>query len=89
MLDDIPQAYMACTCLALRPKKEPGDSNRDISGLIDGGCYTSEARSWGAGHGRQDTVAVFAPQLGNRELSVTEELISGGLISNQGNQQRG
>ena len=72
-------------CQASRPKKEPKISNRDISGLIDGGCYTSEARSWGdtppcAVHGRQDTVAVFAPQLGNGELSVIEELTSGGLI---------
>ena len=40
-------------------------------------------------HGSQDTVAVFAPQMGNGELSVIEELISGGLISYQGNQEGG
>ena len=31
---------------ASRPKKVPRDSNRDISGLTDGGSYVSEARSW-------------------------------------------
>ena len=29
------QVCKPCTCPALRPKKEPGDSNRDISGLLD------------------------------------------------------
>ena len=31
-----PQAYKACTCLALRTTKEPRVSNRDINGLMDG-----------------------------------------------------
>ena len=38
--------YWACICLALRPKKEPRVSKRDINGLMDGGAYTSEAESW-------------------------------------------
>ena len=33
-------------CRALKPKKEPGVSNRDINGLMDWGAYMSEARSW-------------------------------------------
>ena len=41
-----PQAYKACACPSLRPKKEPGVSDRDINGLTDGGAYMSEARSW-------------------------------------------
>ena len=44
----------ACACPASRPKKKPGVSDKDINGLMDGGAYTSEARSWsnrGAGHG--------------------------------------
>ena len=32
-----PQAYKAFACPASRPNKEPGVSNRDISGLMDGG----------------------------------------------------
>ena len=56
---------------ATRPKKEPGYSDRDISGLIEGGSYTSEARSWGntppgTADGGQDRVAVFAPRGGGR-----------------------
>ena len=67
MLDDSPQAYMACTCLTLRPKKEPGDSNRDISGLIDGQAYMSEAKSSSKTplcvmDGGQDMVEVIAPK---------------------------
>ena len=30
-----PQACKPCHCPALRPKKEPRDSDRDISGLLD------------------------------------------------------
>ena len=61
-----PQAYKTCACPAARLKKEPGVSNRDISGLMDGGAYMSEARSWSdtppcAADGRQDTVSVFSP----------------------------
>ena len=66
MLDDIPQAYTACTCLTLRPKKEPGDSNRDTSGLIDGQAYMSEAKSSSKDpcvmDGGQDMVEVIAPK---------------------------
>ena len=42
----IPQAYKACTCSDSRPEKEPGVSHRDINGLMDGGAYSSKARSW-------------------------------------------
>lgn len=51
---------------ATRPKKEPGYSDRDISGLIEGGSYTSEARSWGntppcAANSKQDTASLPSP----------------------------
>ena len=52
------QACKACTHPALRQEKEPGVCDRDIHGLMDGGAYTSRARSWSnappcapAGHG--------------------------------------
>ena len=46
-------------------QKEPRGSNRDISGLVDGGAYMSEARSWSnsllcAVDSRQDLAAGFA-----------------------------
>ena len=41
-----PTGYKACTCSALRQKKEPRVSNTDIHGLMDGGAYMAEARSW-------------------------------------------
>lgn len=37
-------AYKACTCLTLRPKKEPRVSDRDINALMDGEAYVFEAR---------------------------------------------
>ena len=47
MLGCTPQAYKACTYPALRLKKEPRVSNRDINGLVDGaGAYMSEERFW-------------------------------------------
>ena len=60
-----PQAYKTCACPAARLKKEPGVSNRDISGLLDGRSYMSEARFWSdtplcASEVRQDMLAVFA-----------------------------
>ena len=39
-----PQVYKAYTYPVLRPRKEPRVSNRDISGLMDGGAYMSEAK---------------------------------------------
>ena len=44
--------------------RSPGVRNRDNSGLMDGGAYISEARSWSdtpvcMAAGRQDKVAVF------------------------------
>jgi len=40
-----PHAYKTCTCSALRLKKEPGVSNRDVNDLTDKGAYTSLAKS--------------------------------------------
>ena len=59
-----PQACKPYTCQASRLKREPGVSSRDISGLLDGGSYPSDARSWSdfplfAAASGQDTVAVF------------------------------
>ena len=69
-----PQDYKPCTCQALRLKKEPRVSNRDINNLMDEGAYTSETRSWSytppcAADGEQGMVAVFAPE-GTRRLQV-------------------
>lgn len=57
---------MPCTCTASRPKKKPGVRERDISGLVDGGIYMSEARSYNdtplcVAEGRQDVEAGFVP----------------------------
>ena len=65
---------------------------RDISDLMDGEAYTSEARSWSdtplcATHGRKDMVAVFTPG-GKGRLPVIGELKSGRFITYQGNQDR-
>ena len=40
------QACSPCTCPASRLKKEPGDRNNDLSGLMNRRSYTSEAKSW-------------------------------------------
>ena len=40
------QACKPCTCPSLGLKKEPGVRDRDVSGLMDGGSYMSEARCW-------------------------------------------
>ena len=92
LLGCTPQAYKACTCWALRWKKEPRVSDGDISGLIGGGAYTSKARSWSdtplcVADSRQDMVAIFAPG-GNGRLLDIGGMTSGWLISYQGNQQR-
>ena len=85
---------LGCTCPALRPKKEPRVSNKDICGLMGAGAYTSEARSWSdtpqraAVDGGQDMAAGFAPR-GKRRLPVTGRITSGWLIIYQGNQRRG
>ena len=93
MLGCTRQAYKACVCPASRLKKEPGVSNRDINGLMDGGADLSEARSWSdtpacVADGGQDKAASYSPPRKGR-LPVRGELTSGGLISYQGNQQRG
>ena len=55
-----PLACQPYACSALRLKKGPGVSDRDISGFVDGGSYMSQTRSWShptmcgswwAGHG--------------------------------------
>ena len=86
------QACNACTCPALQPKKESGVSNRDIGGLMDGGAYLSEARSWRTPQSLQQTAGrtrwqeVFTPEVGKERLAVRGQLTSGGLTSYQGNQ---
>ena len=59
--------------------------------LMGGGAYVSAARSWSntplcAAEDKQDTAAVFSL---SRDCGLWEELTSGGLISYQGNHQRG
>lgn len=64
-----PQTFMLCTYPALRPKKEPRDSHRDIDGLLVRGCGTSEASSWRlcVTQGKQDMAAAFSTR-GRRSL---------------------
>lgn len=70
-----PQAYKACACLASRPKKEDRVSRREISSLVDGEAYLSEARSWAVPHyalwpaGRTWQQSLLLP--GEERLSVT------------------
>ena len=54
-----------CFCPASRLKKVPRVSDRDLSGLMDGGSYRSEARAWSdtplcVVHSGQDVAAAFA-----------------------------
>lgn len=65
-----------CTCPALRPNKEPRVSNRDVSGLRDGGTFVSEARSLSdtllcAADDKQDT-AIISATWGRRRLPYIE-----------------
>ena len=67
LLDCTSQTWKPCTCLALGQEKEPGVSNRDISGLMGRGIYTAKARSWSnillcAAPGGQDMGVVFTPK---------------------------
>ena len=60
-----PGACKPCSCPASGWKQKPGVRDRDISGLMDGGPYRSEARSWSntslcAADGKQDMAVVFA-----------------------------
>lgn len=62
-----PQAYKAHACPASRLKRNPRVNKGNISGLIDGGIYLSEARSRRdilpcVVHSRQDVVVVFTFQ---------------------------
>lgn len=87
------QAYKPCTHPASIPKKELGVSNWAISGLMDGGSFTSEARFWShtpmcVADGQQDKVAIFTPS-GWGRLPLIGDLTSDWFISYLGNQQRG
>ena len=85
MLGCTPQAYKAHP--APRPKKEPGVSSRDTNGVTDGGAYTSEAKSMCSGlQARQVANFILRERPGCPSQG---ELTSGGLLSYQGNQQKG
>ena len=63
LLGYTPKACKPCSCPALRPKKETGDSNRNIQGLLDRGVL--HKGSWSntpprVADGGQDVAAVFA-----------------------------
>ena len=90
----MPQACKPCTCPASKLKKEPWGSDRDVNCLMDGGSYTSEARSWSdTPHGCGRQWAGHGSSLGSQgKRAITtyrRELTSGWLIHYQGNQQRG
>ena len=77
------QACKPTCCPALRLKKVPGYSHRDINGLSDRGSYTSETTPH-IEH-RQGVAAILATQ-GRRRLPFIGKLTVGWLISHQGNQ---
>ena len=86
ILDCTPQARKPCTRPASKPKKEPGDGDRDNGGLLNRGFYMSEAKgSWSdtppcTADGRQDLAAVFTPR-GRGRLPVVEGIDIGWPIS--------
>ena len=94
MLGYIPQAHKPRTGPATGQKgraQRVSVKNRDISDLTDGGAYPSEARSWSntplwESEGKTWQQASLS---GEGRLPVIGELTSGGLISYQGNQERG
>jgi hypothetical protein len=60
-----PEACKPCTCPASRRKQKPRVRDRDSHGLMDGGPYMFEPRSWSntslcAADGQQDMAVVFA-----------------------------
>ena len=66
-------------------EKEPGVGDRDISGLMDEGSFTSEARFWShtplcVADGQKDKVAVSTPR-GWGRLPLIGDLTSDWLIS--------
>ena len=95
LLGCTPQAYEACACPASRLNKQPWVSNRDINGLMNGGAYTSEARSWSdtpppcAADSRQDVAVVFTRGGKWRGLPVIGNWCQVGLLVFRQNQQRG
>ena len=48
VLDRTLQNCKPCSCPALRPKKEPGDNDRDVNGLVDRGPNTPKTKGPGA-----------------------------------------
>lgn len=81
-----PSALQGHTRPALRPKKGPRVSNRDVNGFMDGGAYVSEAMPhvFGRVGSRQASLQ------GEGEIAICRKnLTSGWLISSQGNQQGG
>ena len=72
------QTCKPCNCHASRLKKEPRDSDRDISGLLDRISYTSAAKwSWSntsqcLADSRQTTAAIVTPR-GWRRLPLAGE----------------
>ena len=64
-------------CLLSFKTKEPGASSRDINGLMDGGAYTSETRSWS-----EDTPPCAAD--GGQDIVVLTSR-EGKIASNRGN----
>ena len=81
-----PQTCKPCTCPASRPREEPGIGDRDINGLMDGGTYTSKAKSWSntplrAAGGGQDMAVIFAtrgrgrvPVIGGNDIKLAYRL---------------
>lgn len=91
LLGGTPQACKLCARPAARLKpQEPGDSDRDVRGLMDRGSYTSEVKTaleqhppWTAGRTRQQ--ASLPGEEGGHQLQ--GETRSGWLTGYQGNQQ--
>ena len=82
LLGCIPRACKPCNCSAERLKKEPRDSDRDISGLLYRESYKSEAKSWSdnplyTAAGRQDMATVFATGDGGRGVRRRLPVIGG------------
>lgn len=91
-----PIGLCACTCPASRWKKEPIISNRDIKGLMDGELI------WSGDASGANTPCIVPQMVGGTQQSllpgegtwkedcpVIGELMSDGLICDQGNLQRG
>ena len=67
VLGCIPDIYKACTWPALRPKREPGVSDRNMDGLPERGADKSEARFCSntalcVADSEQDMASAFTPR---------------------------